>query len=146
MTDIERVTQVLTELLEDVHTRQKDTINGLMDPQLHQINVDEQSVTFRYTVLPWEANRYGQLHGGIMTAMMDHACGLAVTAYTGYKAPTLDLSADFIRPANVGDHLLVKAEVLSAGRTVIRMRAEIRPQETGKVIAACTANFFNKEA
>ena len=80
--DREQVLAVLNELLEDVHTRQKDTVNGLMAPELHSIQLEEASAAFRYTVHPWEANRFGQLHGGIMTTMMDHACGLTATAYT----------------------------------------------------------------
>ena len=143
--DREQVLAVLTELLEDVHTRQKDTVNGLMAPELHSIQLEEASVTFRYTVHPWEANRFGQLHGGIMTTMMDHACGLTATAYTGHRAPTLSLTTDYIRPANVGDQLLVTAAVVSKGRRIIRMRGEIIQEESGKLVATCTGSFFIKE-
>ncbi len=141
----EQVLVVLTELLNDVHTRQKDTVNGLMAPSLSTVDFESQSATFCYTVHPWEANRFGQLHGGIMTTMLDHACGLVITAYTGCKAPTLNLTTDYIRPAGVGDVLLVKATVVSAGRRIIRMQGEITQKESGKLIATCTGAFFIKE-
>ena len=143
--DREQVLAVLKELLEDVHTRQKDTVNGLMAPELHSIQLEEASVTFRYTVHPWEANRFGQLHGGIMTTMMDLACGLTVTAYTGRKASTLTLTADYIRPASEGDSFLVTASVVSEGRRIIRMQAKIINEGTGKLVATCSSSFFAKE-
>lgn len=146
MADREQVLAVLTELLEDIHTRQKDTVNGLMAPEFHSIEMDARSATFCYTVFPWETNRFGQLHGGIMTTMMDHACGMTATAFTGHRAPTMTLTTDYIRPASVGDQLLVTAAVVSEGRRIIRMRGEIRQEESGKLIATCTASFFNKEA
>jgi len=141
----ETVLAAISSLLEDVHTRQKDTLNGLMAPALHEVNPDSQSITFCYTVLPWEANRFGQLHGGIMTAMMDHACGMTITAYTEKQPPTLNLTTDYIRPADVGDELLVTASIVSAGRRIIRMRGEILQRNTGKLVAACTGSFFVKE-
>ncbi|MGN0712675.1 MAG: PaaI family thioesterase, partial [Anaerovoracaceae bacterium] len=93
----------------------------------------------------WEANRVGGLHGGIMASMLDHACGLTATAWLGHWAPTMSINIDYIRPAEIGDHLLAAATVVSLGRRLIRMRGELRSEETGKVVAACSATFFNKE-
>lgn len=144
--DRQKILDVLHELLDDVNTRQKDTVNGLMAPAFHSLHPEDQSATFCYIVHPWEANRFGQLHGGIMTTMMDHACGLTITAYTGHKAPTLHLTTDYIRPAAVGEELLVTACIVSAGRRVIRMRGEICRQDSGKLVATCTGSFFIREA
>ena len=146
MTEKERLTKVLTDLIDDVNTRQKETTNGLMAPQLVCVDEAAQSATFRYEVLPWEANRVGGLHGGIMATMLNHVCGLTVTGYIGHWAPTMSLNMEFIRPANIGDRLLVTATVVSIGRRVIRMCGEIVNEASGKLIATCTASFFNKEA
>ena len=146
MTETERLTKVLTELLDDVHTRQRDIVNGLMAPQLVSVDENRQSATFRYVALPWETNRVGGLHGGVMASMLDHACGLTVTAYIGHWAPTMSLNMEYIRPASIGDSLLVTAWAVAVGRRTIRMRGEITSEATGKLIATCTASFFNKEA
>lgn len=145
MTEKERITQTLTELLHDANTRQKESTNGMMAPQLVTVNEQDQSAVFRYTALPWEANRFGGLHGGIISAMLDVACGVTVTAYTGHRMPTLSLNVEFIRPAAIGDTLLATAWIISSGRQITRVRGELRKEDTGKLIASCTANFFSKE-
>jgi len=140
-----RVSAATLSLLRDVHTRQADTVNGLMAPAFHSINPENRILTLQYKVKPWEANRFGQLHGGIMTTMLDHVCGLAVTTFTGHKTPTLSLTTDFIRPASVGDVLLATATMVSSGSRIIRMRGELTHSSTGKTVAVCSGTFFIKE-
>lgn len=130
--------------MEDNRTRQKDSVNGMMGVEFVEAQEEEQSATFRFTVLPWEANRYGKLHGGIMGTMLDHSCGLAVSGYTGFNGVTLSMSVDYIRSATVGDHLLCKATLVSTGRRVIRVRGELYHESTGELVATCSATFYNK--
>lgn len=146
MTEKEKLTAVLAALAEDCRVRQKDSVNGMMAPEFVSVDSEAMTATFRYKVHPWEGNRVGFLHGGIMTTMLDHVCGLTVSAWLGHWAPTMTMSTDFIRPANVGDSLLVTAEIISMGSRLIRMRGSIVNEESSKLIAACTATFFNKEA
>jgi uncharacterized protein (TIGR00369 family) len=60
------------------------------------------------TVVPAHANTRGIAHGGIMSALMDTACGGAV-AYQpstgGRPAVTLSLTVTYLCPAHVGDRL-----------------------------------------
>lgn len=142
----EQLAAALTALAEDSCVRQKNTVNGMMAPEFLSVDPETMTAVFRYKVHPWEGNRVGQLHGGIMTTMLDHACGLTASAWLGHWAPTMSMSTDFIRPANVGDSLLVKASIISMGKRLIRLRGDLISEETGKIIAACSAAFFNKEA
>ena len=57
-------------------------------------------------LLPWRADLVGQdgtdiLAPGVLTALIDHACGLAIMAGFGFEAApaTLDLRIDHMRPA-----------------------------------------------
>ena len=134
-----------TALAEDSCIRQKDTTNGMMAPEFLDVDPAADTAVFRYIVQPWEANRVGGLHGGIMASMLDHACGLTASAWLGHWAPTMSISIDYIRPAEIGDRLLAVATVVSFGRHLIRVRGELRREQTGKVVAACSATFFNKE-
>ncbi|MGH7434348.1 MAG: PaaI family thioesterase [Polyangiaceae bacterium] len=60
------------------------------------------------TVVPAHANTRGIAHGGIMSALMDTACGGAV-AYQpssgGRPAVTLSLTVTYLHPAHVGERL-----------------------------------------
>ena len=64
------------------------------------------------TVVPAHANTRGIAHGGIMSALMDTACGGAV-AYQpstgGRPAVTLSLTVTYLFPAHVGDRLRAEA-------------------------------------
>ena len=135
----------LMALAEDSCVRQKATTNGMMAPEFLRVDPESATAVFRYIIHPWEANRVGGLHGGIMASMLDHACGLTATAWLGHWAPTMSMNIDYIRPAEIGDRLLAAATVVSLGRRLIRMRGELRNEATGKVVAACSATFFNKE-
>lgn len=136
----------LTTMVSDSCVHQKDTVNGMMAPEFLEVNAADLSAVFRYIVRPWEANRVGGLHGGIMTAMLDHACGLMASAWLGHWAPTMSMNIDYIRPAKPGDHLLATAAIISPGRRLIRVHGQLAHESSGKVVATCSATFFNKEA
>jgi uncharacterized protein (TIGR00369 family) len=59
-------------------------------------------------VAPEHANTRGVVHGGVPSARMDMACGMAV-AYQpssgGRGAVTLSLTVNYVRPATIGDRL-----------------------------------------
>lgn len=141
----EALAQYLEALLTSIRTQQADAVNGMMKPELVSINDDGTAVTFRYPVLPWESNRVGILHGGIITAMLDNACGLLASSLHQRWTPTLSLHVDFIRPANIHDQLLVTASFVSTGRHVLRLHGLLTNEKSGKTIAACSATFFVKE-
>ena len=136
----------LTALVSDSCVRQKDTVNGMMAPEFLQVDAADLSAVFRYIVRPWEANRVGGLHGGIMVSMLDHACGLMASAWLGHWAPTMSMNIDYIRPAKPGDHLLATTAIISPGRRLIRVHGQLAQESSGKIVATCSATFFNKEA
>ncbi len=117
----------------------------MLEPEFVTATETPQSATIRFHVLPWEGNRVGILHGGAIASMLDQICGLTSSAYMGHWGPTLSLNIDFVRPANVGDVLLATATILSTGKRIIRLRAELTDEKSGKLVAACSASFFNKE-
>jgi uncharacterized protein (TIGR00369 family) len=64
------------------------------------------------TVVAAHANTRGIAHGGIMSALMDTACGGAVSyqpSTGGRPAVTLSLTVTYLFPAHVGDRLRAEA-------------------------------------
>ena len=73
--------------------------------------------------------------------MFDTAMGITVMAFSGAEAvSTADLSVSFIRPF-LGQSCVIESQVLHAGRTLMRVRAEAFDQETGKCLASASGNF-----
>lgn len=71
-------------------------------------------------------NNADVLHGGVLTALLDVACYLAVLPHLGpgENAVTHDISASILRPVPAGTDLLVAGEVVRAGRSLVFARAE----------------------
>lgn len=67
----------------------------------------------------------GVLHGGVITALLDTACGWSIMT-TGAPisgVATLDLRIDYMRPATVGETVYAKAECYRLTRSVGFARA-----------------------
>lgn len=81
------------------------------------------------------------LHGGIMTTMIDEVMGLAFyTLGSDYFYPTLSINVDFLAPAQIGDKVFVKANVVKHGRTIINLESQVHNAE-GKLLARATSNI-----
>ena len=97
-------------------------------------------VEYVHTCDYFEKNRYGNMHGGVITAILDTAMGLTVFELgTGNASPTMDIQVNFIKGAHIGDELVVRAEVLSTGKHNAVMRAQMKRGED--LIAIATANY-----
>lgn len=75
-------------------------------------------------------NRSGVMHGGVLSTLIDAACGLAGCYCTvpgnARRAMTLQLTTQFLGPARRGDTLTASARVTSAGRSVFFTACEVR--------------------
>jgi uncharacterized protein (TIGR00369 family) len=80
-------------------------------------------------------NNGGVLHGGIVTALLDVACYLAVLPHLADEenAVTHDVSASLLRPVARGSDVRVRGTVLRRGRSVVFLRAEAT---VGEVLVA----------
>ena len=71
-------------------------------------------------------NNAGVLHGGIVTALLDVACYLALLPELAddENAVTHDVSASLMRPVPSGSRVQVTGTVVRRGRSVVFLRAE----------------------
>jgi uncharacterized protein (TIGR00369 family) len=96
------------------------------------------TVELEFDGKPEFANPIGIVQGGFLCAMLDDAMGLAAaTAMTlGEFAPTLNLNAQFHRPAKIGK-LKAIGRITMRGKGVFHLAAELL--QDGKVVATATA-------
>jgi uncharacterized protein (TIGR00369 family) len=65
------------------------------------------------------------LHGGVLAAVLDTACSMAVVSATGESVYTVDMRVDYLRPATA-DVYTITAQVVRLGRTLATADAEVR--------------------
>ena len=105
---------------------------------------EEGWIEFTHKASGFDSNRYGTVHGGVLGLFLDTAMGLA--AYetgTGNSAPTMDLHTTYLRPMHPGDELVIRAEVMSAGKRTCMLRAFVIVDGDIKVMATSTCRIYS---
>ena len=94
----------------------------------------------RVTAMPSDTNPYGGVFGGWLMGQMGLACGSFASRHSGGKA--ILVAADAVRfpgAMAVGDELSVYVDLLTQGRTSLKLKAEAiareREGETEKTVA-----------
>ena len=94
-------------------------------------------VEYTHIVNEFEKNRYGNMHGGAIAAILDTSMGLcAYELGTGNASPTMDLQVNYIKGAHIGDELVIRAEVISCGKHAAVLRSVMRCN--GEIVAIAT--------
>ena len=96
---------------------------------------DDASVTLGFAMRPDLCGHatLQALHGGIIAAVLDVGCSIAVMARTGESLFTVDMRVDYLRPAT-GRAFTIRGEVLRLGRALATADARLL-SDTGKLLA-----------
>jgi len=86
----------------------------------------------------------GVVHGGVITALLDQSCGIAVASALKELVPfaTLDLRIDYMKPAEPHVDILVEAECLKVTHEVAFTRGIAYQGSPDQPIALSTGAFM----
>lgn len=108
--------------------------------------IDDDGVTL---ALPWREDLVGDaasgvLAGGVISALLDHACGMAVwTAMDAYQPiATLDMRIDYLRAAEPGKTVFARAGTFRLSRSVAFVRGIAHDGDPEDPVAAVQAAFM----
>jgi uncharacterized protein (TIGR00369 family) len=85
----------------------------------------------------------GVVHGGVVTTLLDNACGVAVGSKMRSMAmiATLDLRIDYLKPAEPGLPLFARAECYKLTRSIAFVRGTAHQGDEADPVATCAAAF-----
>ncbi|MDF2900025.1 MAG: thioesterase [Phenylobacterium sp.] len=105
---------------------------------------------------PWREDLVGDpdtgvIAGGVITALLDHTCGLAVVSMAGdnhtpFSTATLDLRIDYMRAAAPRADIIAQAHCYKLTRTIAFVRAHAFDADPADPIATAQAAFVLKRA
>lgn len=96
------------------------------------IDYDEDNVvTVRFHIKPWQRNPFGNLQGGMQCYYIDFIGGIVSWVMVeGEPIGTVDVNVNFIRAIpETAEYVDVRGKVISLGRRVIVANVEIRDPE-----------------
>jgi uncharacterized protein (TIGR00369 family) len=84
-------------------------------------------------------NEAGLMHGGALTAFIDEAVGTIVAEKAGRPHVTVQLSASFLHPVQVGDLVELACEIVKVTRSMAFV--EVRLTVLGEIVATAHLIF-----
>ncbi|MGI6767255.1 MAG: PaaI family thioesterase [Lentihominibacter sp.] len=117
-------------------------LNDMIDPQFVDCNPDNNSCRIKYKKYKWQDNGRGEVHGGVIAAMMDTTMGINAIALTEGSVSTSDMNISFLKPFR-GKSFIIESEAVQVGRRVIRLLSRAYDEDDGKFLAIATANFMH---
>lgn len=90
----------------------------------------------------WMHNVFGNLHGGMIATLLDHAMGVGAALYTADSAaPTISLQVSYLRPTPLGKPLRIRVRVTKPGRNATFMDATLWCEDEARPLATATGVY-----
>ena len=117
-------------------------LNDMIDPQFVSCDPEKMTCKVRYKKFKWEDNGRGEVHGGVISAIMDTTMGINAIALTEGSVSTSDMTISFLKPFR-GKSVIVESEAVQVGSRVIRLIAKAYDEDTGSYLAVSTGSFMH---
>jgi len=107
------------------------------------VNVQEGEVKITCEFSTGLTQQHGFFHAGVMTSIVDSACGYA--AWTMMSSDkdvlTVEFKANFLKPAKTGKIIAV-GKVLQAGRNLVVCEGQVFDETESKLLVKMTATMI----
>ncbi len=132
--------------MQEYNDEYKDLIIGMMKPRKSECSFADKTLTLEFPIQPWQVNKAGIFHGGMMCTAMDMTVAV-LTRFYAHKnfAPTVSLDVKYVRPIKAGEQMQVAAKITSAGKRITQLTCEAHSKETGKLLATGAAVYLNAD-
>ncbi|MEB2783391.1 PaaI family thioesterase [Algoriphagus persicinus] len=106
------------------------------------LEIEKGFIKVSYTITPAMCNPAKILHGGVAALMMDDVIGMGnFVVGSEYLMTSINLTIDFLAPAQIGEKVEVSAKLLRSGANLNHWDAVIT-KESGKLVAKASSNMI----
>ena len=112
-----------------------------------EAHVNDEGQSRTKGILPWSENLVGDpntrnLHGGVITSLLDHYCGHAAGLCSQGMVATLDLRIDYMRPALPECDIIGEGQSLRTTRSAVFTQGLAYQKNPSEPIATARGVFF----
>ena len=136
-----------TPLHEQMNARYKNTlITDSRSPAGNWLGVtlehaERGAVSLSLLVKKDMTNPYGNIHGGMMSALIDETIGWAVVSLDAeHHYTSLNLNVDFLYAIHEGERMFASAHVVRQGKKIIHAECKVQDAK-GVLLAKATSNL-----
>ncbi len=108
---------------------------------LHVIELGPGQAKIETHIEKKHMNPFNIVHGGVLFSIGDTAMGVAIRTMN-LSSVTIDCQINYLKPANKGDIIIGKGQVVKVGRKIIVAQSEILNSK-GQKLAILTGTFYN---
>ncbi|MDH5598159.1 MAG: PaaI family thioesterase [Cyclobacteriaceae bacterium] len=115
-----------------------------LDPRI--LSVEEGSLMFEYEIRNEWLNPAGNLHGGIIAAIIDDTIGATLFAMDDpFIYATINNAIDYFGGSKEGQKIIAKTAVVKKGKQLINAQCEIWDNEQTRLLAKGYSNLYKTE-
>jgi acyl-CoA thioesterase len=126
-----------------VNYRHPDEFGKLLGYKIVRVNVRKKTAETALLIKHQHLSPAGRVHGGVIAAFFDYACGAALFPLLGPNdfCSTVELKVNYFRPLELNDRLTAKTHVVFKGNRLAVIHGYIFRGAEKEPVAMATATY-----
>jgi acyl-coenzyme A thioesterase 13 len=131
--------QMLAKYKDQLITDSRSPAGNWLGVTLH--HAEHGAVTLSIIIKRDMVNPFGNIHGGMMSALIDETIGWAVVSLEAeHHYTSLNLNVDFLYAAKEGEKMIANAKVIRQGKKIIHVECNVTNAD-GTLLAKASSNL-----
>jgi acyl-coenzyme A thioesterase 13 len=131
--------QMLDKYKDQLITDSRSPAGNWLGVSLH--HAERGAATLSIVIKKDMTNPFGNIHGGMMSALIDETIGWAVVSLEAeHHYTSLNLNVDFLYAAREGEKMIASAKVVRYGKKIIHVECNVHNAE-GTLLTKASSNL-----
>jgi acyl-CoA thioesterase len=125
------------------HYNHPDVFGELLGYEVKRVDPKKGTAETELKIRYEHLSPAGRVHGGVVSAFLDYACGAALFPLLGPRdfCSTVELKVNYFRPLELKDHLVAKTQVVFKGRRLSAIHGYVYRKGQKEPVAMATATY-----